>query len=107
MGEAALPGGKRGGKWPQLCSSPGEDPCLIRQGGGRWGDPGKGGQRGRYSHVPQLGLPPHQDLPDPLDFEELPFDVVDGGGGVGHGNNLILCKRNGSHVSQQEMLNTC
>lgn len=103
MREAALPAGKQGGKQPQLCSSLGLGcACLGRRR--CWGVPGREQSRrgDRDSHVAQLRLPAHQDLPDPLDPEELSLDVIDGGGGVGHGHDLILWKRNGSHLRQQE-----
>lgn len=64
------------------------------------------GRGDRDSHVAQLRLPAHQDLPDPLDPEELSLDVIDGGGGVGHGHNLGLWKRNRSHLRQQETRGT-
>lgn len=107
MREAALPAGKQGGQQPQLCSSLGLGCAWL----GRrrcWGVPGREQSRrgDRDSHVAQLRLPAHQDLPDPLDPEELSLDVIDGGGGVGHGHDLILWKRNGSHLGSRRPAGT-
>lgn len=50
------------------------------------------------SHVSEFWLPPHQDFTDPLYFEELSFNVINGSCRVSHGYYFILWKQNRSNV---------
>ena len=47
-------------------------------------------ERGKmHSHVSQLRLSPHQDVPNPLDLEQFPLKVVHRDRGVGHGDDAL------------------
>lgn len=45
------------------------------------------------SHVSEFWLSPDEDVPDPLDLYQLPFDVIHGNGGVCHGHHLLFWER--------------
>ncbi len=43
-------------------------------------------------HVSQLGFPPYEDVSYPLNFAQLPFNVLDCNRGVSHGNDILCWK---------------